>query len=206
MHPRGVRIACCAADRPAGPPGYSPRMAGAHGHNLFFAILPDAAAGRAIAATVRRLRNADAIRGRWLDPARHHLTLRFLGTHAAPPAELVRCALAAAARVRVAGFRFTLDVVGTFEGRHPPAWIGCSALPEGLRGLHDALEAQLAREGIDGAVRPAFVPHVTIVRDATCALRATVATPIEWCVDGFVLIDSGPPEPYRVIGHWPLLP
>jgi 2'-5' RNA ligase len=45
---------------------------------------------------------------------------------------------------------------------------------------------------------------VTILRDAEQALRRPLAQPITWHVDEFVLIDSQPPEPYRVTGRWPL--
>jgi 2'-5' RNA ligase len=45
---------------------------------------------------------------------------------------------------------------------------------------------------------------VTILRDAERALHRHLPLPIAWQVDEFVLIDSQPPEPYRVVGRWPL--
>lgn len=173
-------------------------------HNLFFALSPDAATRKAIAAAAEALRGEHGDIGRWLSPPRYHLTLQFLDAHATLPGDLVRRAVDAAARVQVAPFSFALDVVGSFGARHMPVWIGCSALPRGLGDLHHALEGALRYHGIAPEPHARFVPHVTILRDATRALHRPLAVPIEWPVDEFALIDSEPPSPYRVVGRWPL--
>jgi len=173
-------------------------------HNLFLALLPDAATRDAIAAAAAALRCARGDIGRWIRPPRYHMTLRFLGVHSGLPAATVRRATDVAARVRCAGFAFQLDVVGTFGARRVPVWLGCSTAPPPLRALHDALAdaADPAVAASDAA--QAFVPHVTILRDAARPLRERLPVPIPWRADEFVLVDSEPPATYRVVGRWAL--
>jgi 2'-5' RNA ligase len=174
-------------------------------HNLFFALSPPASTRASIAAAADSLRATEAPAGRWLKPPRYHLTLQFLGEHERVPADLVIRAIESAGQVALARFSFALDIVGSFGARHMPLWLGCSETPAELLHLHDALGKALARHACltHGATR--LVPHVTILRDAEQALHRHLSEPITWRVDEFVLIDSQPPEPYRVVGRWPLL-
>lgn len=183
-------------------PGFAPAPAAAH--NLFFALSPAASTRAAIAAAADRLRAELDPRGRWLKPSRYHLTLQFLGAFAQAPPDLVSRAIAAAAQVALPRFDFLLDVVGSFGARSMPVWLGCQEAPAALLQLHDVLGGALARHGCRTHGASRLVPHVTILRDAGQALRQPLAQPIAWHVDEFVLIDSQPPEPYRVIGRWPL--
>lgn len=173
-------------------------------HNLFFALSPGVATRAAIAAAAHALRDEHPDIGRWINPPRYHMTLLFLGAHDALPGRVVTQAIEAAMHVKAAPFAFPLGVVGSFGARRMPVWFGCNAMPPALRRLHDGLETALrpAFPTQDHAVR--FVPHVTIVRDATRALHRALDPPIVWPVDEFALIDSEPPNPYRVIARWPL--
>lgn len=183
-------------------PGFEPVGAV---HNLFFALSPPQPTRAAIAAAAEALRAAEAPVGRWLKASRYHLTLQFLGEHAPLPADLIARAIESAGQVMLAPFSFELDIVGSFGARRMPLWLGCSEAPAGLLRLHEALGKSLARHACrtHGATR--LVPHVTILRDAEQALHRHLPEPIAWRVDEFVLIDSQPPEPYRVVGRWPLL-
>jgi 2'-5' RNA ligase len=174
-------------------------------HNLFFALSPPASTRASIAAAADALRTAEASVGRWLKPPRYHLTLQFLGEYAHVPADLLARAIESAAQVTLARFSFELDIVGSFGARRMPLWLGCSEIPAELLRLHEALGKALARHACrtHGATR--LVPHVTILRDAEQALHRRLSEPITWRVDEFVLIDSQPPDPYRVVGRWPLL-
>jgi 2'-5' RNA ligase len=174
-------------------------------HNLFFALSPPASTRASIAAAADALRTAEAPVGRWLKPPRYHLTLQFLGEYAHVPADLLARAIESAAQVTLARFSFELDIVGSFGARRMPLWLGCSEVPAELLRLHEALGKALARHACrtHGATR--LVPHVTILRDAEQALHRRLSEPITWRVDEFVLIDSQPPDPYRVVGRWPLL-
>ena len=174
-------------------------------HNLFFALQPDEATRTRIGAAVAALRTAHAPAGRWLREARYHLTLHYLGSFSRVPDDLVARAGAAASRVRAASFDLRLDRFGSFGNRAIPVWLGPSQTSPGLSALHASLAAELAREGVR-AGGAAFVPHVTVLRDATQPLEAPCESPIDWRVDEFVLIDSRvqPPAPLRALGRWNL--
>ena len=182
-------------------PGFEPARAI---HNVFFALSPPASTRAAIAAAADALRATDAPPGRWLKPPRYHLTLQFLGEHARLSPDLVARTIDAAGDIHEAPFEFALDAIGSFGARRMPLWLGCDETPVDLLHLHEALGKALARRACrtHGATR--LVPHVTILRDAEHALHRPLRPPIPWRVDEFVLIDSQPPEPYRVIGRWPL--
>lgn len=173
-------------------------------HRLFFALWPDDATRIAIAAAAARLRT-HAQGGRWTAVDRYHLTLQFLGTWSRLPDALIRSACAAAASARAPGFSITLDRVGSFRTRSHLWWLGCQR-PEPLLPLREVLARSLEDHGIAVASGP-FVPHVTLVRGAgRRPPRDARLLPIVWPVLGFTLIhsESGAPEPYRVIGNWPL--
>jgi len=175
-------------------------------HNLFFALQPEEATRTQIGAAVAKLREAHVSAGRWLREARYHLTLHYLGSFSRVPDELAARACAAAARVREAPFDLRLDRFGSFGNRAIPVWLGPSQTLPGLSALHAALIAALAREGVRATHATSFVPHVTVLREATRPLEAPCEPAVDWRVDGFVLIDSCivPPKPFRVLGRWPL--
>lgn len=174
-------------------------------HHLFFALWPDEATRARMAAAAESLR-AVAAHGRWIKPHRYHLTLQFLGEHAALPAVLLERAIDAAARVRVPAFDFALDVAGSFAKARIPCWLGCSEVPAGLQALFDTLGAALRENACRVVSAPRLVPHVTVLRGAEQSLNTRLASVVRWPVDEFVLIDSRtqPPAPYRILGRWPL--
>lgn len=174
-------------------------------HNLFFALQPGDALRAKIGAAAAALRASHAPAGRWLREARYHLTLHYLGSFSRVPDDLVARAAAAAARVRETAFDLRLDRFGSFGHRAIPLWLGPSQTPTGLSVLHASLVAELAREGVRAGAT-SFVPHVTVLRDATRPLDAPCELAVEWRVDDFVLIDScvQPPKPFRVLGRWRL--
>jgi 2'-5' RNA ligase len=184
-------------------PGFAPPAREIH--NLFFALWPDEATRARIAAAADRLRREQAPQGRWIRPERYHLTLEFLGEHAAFPAALAERAAAAAGEVQAEAFALDLDVAGSFANAKIPCWFGCRTPPPGLLRLHERLRAALAAHGCRVARAP-LVPHVTILRDADRRLQAELPAPLRWAVGEFVLVDSRtqPFAPYRVLGRWPL--
>lgn len=174
-------------------------------HNLFFALQPDRALRAKMGKAAIALRKGHAPAGRWLREARYHLTLHYLGTFSRPPGDLVARAGTAAARVREAPFDLRLDRFGSFGKRAIPVWLGPSQTPTGLSALYASLAAELAREGLrTGAT--AFVPHVTVLRDAAQPLDSPCEPAIEWHVDEFMLIDSciTPAKPFHVLDRWSL--
>lgn len=181
------------AEVPRGPP-----------HRLFFALWPDAALRDAVAATAAALVQAHPNDGRRLRPDRYHVTLQFLGDIFAPQRDaVVARATEAAGQVDVPAFDLVLDRAGGFANARV-WWLAPGAVPDGLRQLWDALGVALLHAGQKAKASPGFSPHLTIVRDVGTRLPATPVAPRRWRVDRFVLIDSQPPKPYRVVGEWAL--
>lgn len=179
-------------------------------HRLFFALWPDeatrAALGRAVAA-LRSQHSASEARGRWVDAARYHVTLQFLGGHAGPfPEALARSACdVAAALPKPAPFGLRIDVAASFRGRAAPWWLGTSRLPDALADLWRRLGQGLRDAGLPHDARGDFTPHVTVMRDAGRRLPETALgdAALNWPVRSFALMRSGAGG-YAVIGTWPL--
>jgi 2'-5' RNA ligase len=185
----------------AGLPGLA--VPGGPSHRLFFALWPDAGVRDAIGAAADGLPLHPGAERR-LRQDRYHLTLQFLGDFPDEGRDaVVAAAAAAAARVESPAFDLMLDQAGGFANARV-WWLAPSSPPEGLRALWDAIAAALARNGLKAKASPGFSPHLTIVRDVAARLPATPIAPIRWRVDRFVLIDSQPPKPYRIVGEWPL--
>lgn len=173
-------------------------------HRLFFALWPDADTRAATAAATDALLQAQPGAGRRLRPDRYHLTLQFLGDIPVDRRDAVMAAaIDAVARVDSPAFDLVLDQAGAFANARV-WWLGPATPPEGLRTLWDSLAAALPRHGVKPKASPGFSPHLTIVRDIAARLPITPIAPIRWRVDRFVLIDSQPPKPYRIVGEWPL--
>ncbi|HSR65015.1 MAG TPA: RNA 2',3'-cyclic phosphodiesterase [Xanthomonadaceae bacterium] len=181
------------AEVPRGPP-----------HRLFFALWPDPPLREAVAATVGALVQAHPNDGRRLRADRYHMTLQFLGDIAAPRRdEVVARATAAAAEVESPAFDLLLDHAGSFPNARV-WWLAPTDPPAGLRQLWDALGVALLQADQKPKASPGFSPHLTVVRDVGARLPETPVEPLRWRVDRFVLIDSQPPRPYRIVGQWPL--
>ncbi|MGH8171929.1 MAG: RNA 2',3'-cyclic phosphodiesterase [Rhodanobacteraceae bacterium] len=186
------------------PPGSPPTRTS---HNLFFALWPSDAVRAAIAAAARQLRSELAPTGRWLAPRRYHMTLHFLGNHAALPAELVARALAAGDAVNISPFEFALDIAGSFRNRTIPWWFGSNEAPSELHDVSAALASAFPPQGVEAVGESEFVPHVTVLRDARIPLARRAIAAIDWPVDDFVLVDSrlGADPDYSILRRWSLM-
>lgn len=174
------------------------------GSTLFFALVPDAATRVRLVEGAKTLRRRAGDDGRWIAPARYHVTLRFLGRVQSVPDPLVDAARRAASRVAVPGFDLVFDRAGRFdEGRVD--WLGCAACA-GMQHLHAALEQALMAEGVQAEDGRRFAPHLTLRRGGRGALLEAGLTPISWRIGGFVLLQGGPGARggYRALGRWPL--
>lgn len=170
-------------------------------HKLFFALWPGEGVRAQVEAQAKVLDGHFQPRGRLLKPARYHLTLQFLGEHAALSQRMVQDAASAAARVRTPVFDLVLDEAGSF---HNAWWLGCVAPPAGLLELWHALGAELMHADVNVRSADGFTPHVTILRDASARLPSMPIAPVHWCVREFVLVDSLPPRPYTILHRWSL--
>ncbi len=172
-------------------------------HRLFFALWPDAATRARMAQIAADLR--PVYPARWVDPSRYHVTLHFLGDHAALRADLVNGAMAAAARVRCPGFDCVLDRIGGFRGARPPCVLQPVQVTPGLQQLWQDLRLALAGAGQGRGLARDFAAHVTLGYGRGAPLASASIEPVTWPVDGFVLLHSIVGQPaYRVLGTWPL--
>ena len=169
---------------------------------LFLALWPDSATRAALAAAARDL--LDGVRARPVPAENLHLTLAFLG----PTAAARRlCAEAAAARLRLPGFRLVLDEAGFFA-RAGVVWLGCRQAPAPLLELVQGLRTGLADCGFAPDTRP-YRAHVTVGRKLRGRPRLAPPPPLAWEVRDFVLVRSRTrPDgaAYEVLTRWPLLP
>ncbi len=178
-------------------------------HRLFFALWPDDALRERLARASAALRQRENPAGRWLQPARYHLTLVFVGDfpQALPPG-LAEGVAAAAARLRSRPFELLMDRAGSFRNREIPWWLGPSTEPPQLRELFQRLREELrsARLPYDANLR--LTPHLTVLRNAGRVLPVTPIPSLDWNVGEFVLVHSivGPQSEYRLLGRWPLDP
>ena len=169
---------------------------------LFFAVVPDAAARRALAALAREAQSATG--GRAPREENLHLTLAFLG-NVAPRRIGELEAIGAQAAAVAAPFLLKLESVGAFR-EAGVAWAGTAAVPESLQRVFDSLRSLLRAAGLPAERRP-FHPHVTLARRCVRGPSAVTMAPVAWRVESIVLMASetlpGGPR-YRELASWPL--
>jgi 2'-5' RNA ligase len=111
----------------------------------------------------RLSRETPALKLRWVDPSKLHLTLWFLGEVAEARAVQVREALAEPWRTRA--FTLVLGGAGMFplSGLPRVLWLGVRDGETGCRALHEELRGRLAPLGFAAERRP-FAVHLTVAR------------------------------------------
>jgi len=150
---------------------------------LFFALWPDQGVRAQLAHWARELHAVCG--GRPTRVENLHLTLAFLGNvEDTRVAEVERAADAVAPRL----VSLMLDEPGYWK-RNRIAWAGATVIPPGLEAFVEELRGALsdARIGFDSK---GFASHVTLLRDAREPRAMPALDPIEWRLDGFVLVQS----------------
>lgn len=175
-------------------------------HRLFFALLPDEATRERLAQAADALKTAHpALRARWVNPARYHATLHFLGDHASLRRDVVDAAVVAANKLRVAPFEWVLREVASFHGRQPPCVLRGPEVPEPLQRLWQELGRALVLGGQGRHVERGFTPHVTLAYSFGTLLQAAPIEPLAWRVGEVALVHSVVGRSgYQVLANWPL--
>src|SRR5688500_4124066 len=173
-------------------------------HNVFFGLMPDDSTRGRMVETVDTLRAAHGPQGRWLKPARYHMTLHFLGTFSELPEGRIAAAIRAAEGLRAPAFELVLDRAGSFAGGI--GWLGCARTEPPLQHLWDELRQALARDRVSTKGHARFAPHVTVLRDSRIPMPDVPIEPIRWPIREVMLIDSelGARNEYRPLGRWQL--
>lgn len=149
---------------------------------VFFALWPDEAARQRLAALADAMHGACA--GRVMQPRNLHMTLVFVGN--ATDGD-IRCMTAAARDVHMPPFQVRIDRCQYWR-HNRILWAGGDAPSELLR-LSQDLRAALDGAGIHFDHK-AFVPHMTLLRNARAPQSLPVIEPIEWTAREFVLLAS----------------
>ncbi len=176
-------------------------------HRLFFALLPDETIRARLAQVADVLRASHpGLRARWVSPARYHATVHFLGDHTTLRQDVVDAAVAAAGRLRMAPFAWTLHHAASFHGRQPPCVLRSAGVPEPLQQLWQDLRDALILAGQGRHIERSYTPHVTVAYSHGALLEVTPIEPVAWQVGRLALVHSvvGQPD-YRLLADW-LLP
>lgn len=150
---------------------------------LFFALWPEESVKATLAGWARRAQERSG--GRLMHPDHLHLTLAFLGD---TPADRLETIKAAAARVSPPTFDWELDTVG-YWNHNRILWAGTTTMCESLAALVTELRAALMQAEIAFDAK-AFVPHITLVRNARHVAVLPEWKPLRWRVNGFALVQS----------------
>jgi len=165
---------------------------------LFFAAWPPPEAQQALGDLARRLKSECG--GRALPASKLHLTLVFLGEVAR---ERLPRLEALAGAVTVPQFEIRLDHVGYWRHNHV-VWACFEHGAAELGALAAGLEQALAGDGFQFDQR-AYVPHITLLRNARRAPASAAVHRLAWPFTGHALVESVPLEHamlYRVLRTW----
>lgn len=166
---------------------------------LFFALWPDAVTRRSLVQWQKALHPVCGGRAMHIEDV--HLTLAFLGD---TPLELLDALKHVAGDVSGRPFDLCIDQA-QYWCHNKILWAGAGETPGALAWLAKNLRGRLAEASIRFDAK-AFVPHITLFRNARPTLPLPVLPPIEWKVNAFVLVRSigGVGPRYRVEESWPL--
>lgn len=165
-------------------------------HRLFFALVPE----RPVRQAVTQLQHTVNAEGRAAKPENFHVTLAFLGMQ---PPDLIPEICAVAARLTLEPCQVVLDRTGQFR-RAGVFWLGASTIPASLWTFQQSLVDALLDAGI-GYDRKPWKFHLTLYRRLRKPPRIIDPVAIEWCLNGFDLIESVSVRSgveYHSIGHW----
>ena len=167
---------------------------------LFFAAWPDNGVQQALHAVALRARSECG--GRAIAQRNIHLTLAFLGDVARE--RLVESQSVAAGS---GGLRCDLAVDRLQYWKHNRIlWAGVERCPQSLVELVGRLTADLRAGGFKLDER-AYVPHITLLRNARRAPTDRMLPRVLWPIVDFALIESaerGDGRVYEVVERWPL--
>jgi 2'-5' RNA ligase len=173
---------------------------------VFFAIWPDDAAQKQLAALTERLQAESLCSGRKIEPENIHLTLVFVG-------EVDSGKLAALCRAAdgikgsdARAFDVVIEEIRYWK-HNRIVYAATRQIPQNLMNLASALQDALSVAGFP-IERRAYRPHITLMRKASCQPLPELAEPIAWRAIEWILVKSEQTSDgsvYSPIGRWPLI-
>jgi 2'-5' RNA ligase len=168
----------------------------------FIALAISATAKSALADVMQRLAVQAPAGVRWVDPARMHLTLKFLGNVEPGLVDGIIDAIAGAA-AGASPFSIHLSGLGMFPNERRPRilWAGVQGGLDALHQLREQIEESMSGLGFPRERRP-FSPHLTLgrvrepvysgsIRRISAAVTSISLEPTEpWPVDSVHLVRS----------------
>jgi 2'-5' RNA ligase len=169
---------------------------------VFFALWPQPKLQAALGTLAEHVQAQCG--GRATPAEKTHVTLFFVG--AIGPEGLANLESSASAVPTGSSFDLELDTLGYWK-HNRIVWVGATRCPAALLTLAANLRQRLVAQGLSAEDRP-YVPHVTMVRNASRAPQARRISALEWRVHDFVLVESVPTASggvrYDVMRRWPL--
>lgn len=174
-------------------------------HRIFLAALPDDETAAEIHRRAESFKKEYGFTGNLILPEHLHVTLFHLGDWAELPDEIVNLASGAASQVNAPAFDVSFPRAESFRNSTGVYPFVLSGDAKEWSGLYDMLAAALKENGLGGATKGEFSPHVTLTYDKVRVKPFKIAPPIRWIVRDFVLIHSvlGKTAHHR-LGRWPL--
>lgn len=165
---------------------------------LFFALWPDAQTRHQLALWSTALQRICG--GRRMQAVDLHMTLVFIGDVAIDQLESIK---RAAQQVQPRRFEMPIDRSGYWP-HNKIGWAGVADAPVQLHAVVDDLRKALTLADLRFDTQ-AFVPHITLIRNALRDAGPIELPPISWSIEDFVLLRSigaAGPSRYVIEARW----
>lgn len=172
---------------------------------VFFAIWPDAIARKRLLEIAGGLQWNSGFTGRRIKAENIHLTLVFVGNVDKSGLEALCRAAEGIAKLPKRSFELVIQEIGCWK-HNRIAYVAPREIPAALKELVGLLQKAIESVGFSTEER-AYKPHVTLMRDATCAGLSPRIEPVVWEVREWLLVKSEQTREgvlYSPVARWKL--
>ncbi|HMU63689.1 MAG: RNA 2',3'-cyclic phosphodiesterase [Nitrosomonas sp.] len=168
---------------------------------VFFAIWPDLHVKTQLSRLTGNLEHLCG--GYRTNSLKLHLTLVFLGNILTKQLAYVQ---EIASQIKLPCFSLTIDTIEYWK-HNKIVYAGITDTPVELIKLVSQLHHDLQLAGFKLEQR-SYIPHLTLIRNATCQQLPKLTTPIHWNIKEWMLIQSTPTKTgtvYSQLSSWKLI-
>lgn len=155
---------------------------------LFFAIWPDEMAQEEMARLAQRVDLESRCRGRKTRPENIHLTLVFIGEVDVIKLEALCGAARQTQALGICGFHLVFDSIRYWK-HNQIVYATAGVIPPELTHLVTGLQSVVSAAGFGLGDRP-YIPHITLMKRASCRGLPELRKPIVWRVGEWMLVKS----------------